>query len=113
MFVDVVGGHFDCEAMYQYLCQNRFSLESLPWHLMKHDLVAHEIITYEERRLMDHYIEKLGITVFNNILPNLYHKQPKKLKVFLQIMEDSDVKLLQDTAKRLGKWFNPLTHNFL
>ena len=89
--------------MHYYLFKNHYSLEKLPCDQIKHDLVAHEVITYEEKRLMDNYIDKLGIKVFENVQHDLHQGKSRKFKVFLQIMEDSDVPLLQDTAKRLGK----------
>ena len=103
MFVYVVGGHFDCGAMHHYLFKNHYSLEKLPYDQIKYDLVAREVITYEEKRIMDQFIDKLWTTVFDNVQRDLYQGKSRKFKVFLQIMEDSDVPLLQDTAKRLGK----------
>ena len=57
---------------------------------------------------MDNYIDKLGIKVFDNVQCDLYQGKSRKFKDFLQIMEVTDVPLLQDTAKRLGKWINSI-----
>ena len=90
--------------MHQYLFKNKISLEKqLPSDEIKHDLLAREVITYEQKRIMSHHLDQLGIKVFENIQCDLYQGKSRKFKVFLQIMEDSDVVLLQNTAKRLGK----------
>ena len=103
LFMYVVGGDFDCEAMCDYLFKNVFSLEELPCDKIKHKLIDTGVITYEQKRLMNNQIEKLGQAVFKNIQEDLYHKNPKKFKVFLQIMEKSGVPLLEDAAKKLGE----------
>ena len=89
--------------MHHYLFKNNYSLEKLPCDQLKLDLVAREVITYEQKRLMGQFIDKLGIKVFENIQRDLYQGKSRKFKVFLEIMENSDVLLLQDIAKRLGK----------
>ena len=86
--------------MHQYLFKNNFALEKLSCDRIKHDLLQHQVITYEQKRVMGH---QLGIKVFDNIKRDLNQGKSRKFKVFLQIMEDSDVLLLQGTAKRLGK----------
>ena len=103
LFMYVVGEDFDCEAMYYYLLLNSFSLEDLPCHKIKHKLIDNGVITYEQKRLMNNQIEKLGQTVFRNVQQDLYQKKPRKFKVFLQIMEKSGVPLLEDTAQKLGE----------
>ena len=100
MFAYVVGGHFDCMAMHHYLFKNNLSLEKLPYDKIQYDLLTHEVIASGEEIL------NIGFEVIENIQRDLYHNQANKFKVFLQIMEDSDVLLLQNTAKRLGKWIN-------
>ena len=99
----VVHGHFDCEAMHHYLFKNLFLLEDLPCHQIMHELIDDDVITHDQKRLMNHQIDKLGHTVFHNILPDLYHEKPKKFKVFLYLMEQSDVPLLVDAAQQLGE----------
>ena len=86
--------------MHYYLFKNNFSLEKLSCDRIKHDLLQHKVITYEQKRVMGH---QLGIKVFENIQRDLNQGKSRKFKVFLQIMEDSDVLFLQGTAKRLGK----------
>ena len=100
MFVYVVGGHFDCGAMRHYLFKNNSSLEKLPYDQIQYDLITHDVIASGEEIL------NIGFKVIENIQRDLCHNQANKFKVFLQIMEDSDVLLLQNTAKRLGKWIN-------
>ena len=99
----VVRDHFDYEAMHHYLFKNSRLLEDLPCDQIKHELIDNDVITHEQKRLMNHQIDKLGHTVFHNILPDLYHENPKKFKDFLYLMEQSDVPLLEDAAQKLGE----------
>ena len=99
----VASGPFDCEAMNDFLSKNSFALWNLTCDQIKLDLVAGGVITYEEKRSMDHRSSPPPISeVFRNITHVLQNKQPKNFKSFLQIMEQSGIPTLEDTAKKLG-----------
>ena len=83
--------------------KNTFALLDLPCNQIKLELVSHGVISYQDKRSMNHQSSQHQTSiVLKNIHKCLYSKQPKKLKSFLQVMEDSGVPLLEDTAKRLG-----------
>ena len=94
--------------MVEYVKKNRNSLENLPYHRMKHLLTTYGVITSDEKRVMDHYYSGQMFTVINKIIPNLLNNQPKIFKSFLEVMEESDDSLLEDTAKRLGMYISEL-----
>ena len=94
---------FDCEAMLVFLSKNTFALGDLPYNQIKLDLVAGSVISYQDKRSMEHQSSPTPISeVFRIIKHGLQNKQPKKFKSFLQIMEQSGNPTLEDAARRLG-----------
>ena len=89
--------------MLVFLNKNAFALGDLPCDQIKLDLVAGGVISYQEKKSMDHRSSPPPSSeVFRNIKHGLQNKQPKKFKSFLQIMEQSGNPTLEDTARRLG-----------
>ena len=84
---------------------NSDSLSSLPYQQINLRLLAYGIITNNKKREIDHYMRDRKdqmSSVFNEIRPSLYHKQPRKFGSFLEILEKSGDQKLEKIAKRLG-----------
>ena len=80
-------------------------ISRLNYNNMKTSLYANEVITIEEKRLIDSKIghEKMDYLIAEIIIPSLKQGFDQKYKSFLKAMEDSEDTDLRSTAKMLGK----------
>ena len=69
---------------------------------MKLRLVAKGVISSEKLVIEYQSNSSQMSQVLNHVIPRLLNKQPKNFKSFLQVMEQSDDPLLEETAMRLG-----------
>ena len=90
--------------MAQYLKKNLPSLCNLSYSNMKLHLVANDVITYNEKETID---QMVGVDQMAKVLDivqvSLKNKLATKFKGLLEAMEQSGDKLLEKTAKNLGK----------
>ena len=90
--------------MAKYLKKNLPLLSNLPYKNMKLYLVANDVITHQEKREID---QMVGVDQMAEVLDilqvSLKNKIVIKFKGFLQAMEESGDKLLEETAKNLGE----------
>ena len=71
---------------------------------MKLHLVANDVITHQEKKKIDQLIGEDQIAeVFDILQISLKNKSTTKFKGFLQAMEESGDKLLEETARSLGE----------
>ena len=71
---------------------------------MKLHLIANDVITHQEKKKIDQLIGEDQIAEVLDILQvNLKYKSTTKFKGFLQAMEESGDKLLEETARSLGE----------
>ena len=72
---------------------------------MVDSLYAKEVITNDERRIIDDKIgqKKMRYLIADIIIPSLRLNLCKKYKGFLEAMKESDNSDLRSTAERLGK----------
>ena len=90
--------------MAKYLKKNLPSLSNLPYNNMKLRLVANDVITFQEKKKIDQLIgEDQMAEVLDILHVSLKNKLTTKFKGFLQAMEDSGDKLLEETARSLGE----------
>ena len=90
--------------MAEHLKKNLPSLSTLPYTNMKLHLIANDVITDDEKTKIDQMIGKDQMAEVLYILRvSLNNKQTIKFKGFLQAMEESSDKLLEETAKSLGE----------
>ena len=68
-------------------------------------LSAKDVITRNERAIIESKFgqKKMEYLIIDIIIPSLMGKFNKKYKSFLESMEESEDKNLQDMAKRFGK----------
>ena len=104
IFVHIGSELFDCLAMAKYLKDNLPSLSNLSYKNMRLQLVAKDVITYQEKKTIDQLIgEDQMAEVLDIVQVSLKNKLTTKFKGFLQAMEDSGDKLLGQTARSLGE----------
>ena len=96
---------FDYAGTAKLLKMQLDRLSKLNYDNMKTSLYANEVITTEEKRIIDSKIgrEKMVYLIVEIIIPSLEQGFGKKYKSFLKAMEDSEDTDLRSTAKTLGK----------
>jgi len=104
LFIYTVGTPFMCETMMNYLRENTSSLSNIiSYEKMKHNLLANEIITSDQKWLIQNLTESNKVkNVLSIIDESLVKKQTGKLKRFLKIMEESGDQVLEKIAEMLG-----------
>ena len=104
IFFHTVGTAFVCKTMCDYLSKNTDALLNLPYEDMKHDLLAYGIITSNEKRQFSFHSSKENMSSISHIIQSsLLKEEPRKLKQFLEVLEESGDKLAEKVAKNLGK----------
>ena len=92
--------------MADYLGQNISSFTNIPYNELKLYFVTYGIMTYEEKRSLDHsgYNDEKSLmcNVLGNIRFSLHCGQTKPFKAFLKLLEESGDNHLQEKAKTLG-----------
>ena len=97
---------FDYDDVADNLKKQLGVLTKLKYNAMMGSLLAEDVITYDERKIINEKIgaEKMDYLIVDIIIPSLKVKNHKKYKGFLKAMENSEDGDLKDMAKRLGKW---------
>ena len=97
---------FDYTGTANWLKRQLNKLSGLNYDNMKRLLLANEVITTEEKKMIDNYkigCDKIEYLIVEIIIPSLKLGYGKKYKSFLKAMEDSEDTDLRYTAKMLGK----------
>ena len=96
---------FDCVAAADKLKKQLGTLTNLNYSAMMGSLYAKDVITNDERRIIDTKIgqEKMMYLIADIVIPSLKLSLCKKYKGFLKAMEESDDIALRSTVERLGK----------
>ena len=95
--------------MADYLWHNQYLFEDIPYKDFKLYFVAYDIITYEEKRSLDcssYCNESQMRDVLSTVRSSLHRGQTKPFQTFLELLEESGDKHLQEKAKSLGQWIN-------
>ena len=96
---------FNCKAVAEELRKELDTLSKLNYNAMKTLLIAKNVITNQEMRIIDGKIgeEQMVYLLVDKIIPSLNVNNSEKYKGFLEAMEGSDDSDLKNIAKKLGK----------
>ena len=99
---------FNCKAIAEELKKELGTLSKLNYIAMKTLLIAKNVITNQEMKIIDGKIgeEQMVYLLVDIIIPSLNVDNSEKYKGSLEAMEGSDDSDLKNIAKKLGKLYH-------
>ena len=104
-FIIIIFIEFDYDDLASKLKKKLNQLTKLNYDAMMASLIAEDVITDEERKIIDKETgaRKMTYLILDIIIPSLKIKNYKKYQGFLKAMEDSEDGDLVKMAETLGK----------